>query len=594
MLRRRRLWLNRWGPWPARLLGGLALLLLGVAAGLASTHYGLLLPIAILAGLALAATALLHPRLGFLLATILAILLPFAVLPVSLGLTPSFLELTLLGVLAGWVLPPLLRGERRWRFTWLDGLAWAFVGLTLASLLLGLGRGVDATVLHNYGKALLGLLTFFAVRQLVQKPADMRKFLAVFLLAAGLAALLGLFLYALPDRSAESLLVQLSAVGYPAEGRVLRYVEDNPSGLERAIGTAVDPNSFGGMLALAGAIALGEVLAWPGFASNRVKRIAQTWRNVPTFQRSDTPTLQPLGDRLSQAAALPLLLLLTILSLLVVCLYLTYSRAALGGFLVAVLFLATVRYRRLWWGLVPIALVLVLLVAGLGGNSPVVERFRQGLAFQDLANRMRLAEFANAAAIIQRYPVFGVGFGHAPDVDLSTGVSSLYLTIAERMGLAGLLSFLAFAGAAFVQTFREYRQDNRDDRPAERGNPSTSLRASLKGQPYEDQAHRLALLAGAVAALAMGLLDHYFFNLEFPHMVMLLWAILGLATVDPVASTTTWGCLETGEGSQRGSPRCVSRRDCSYFLQTRSTTSPGLPCTPRSSPFRITRTPPAL
>ncbi len=503
---RPRLRFRQWGPWPARLLGGLALLLLGVAGGLAAARYGLLLPATILAGLALALAALFRPWQGFLLALLVAILLPFAVLPAQVGLQPSFLELTLAGLLAGWTIPPLLRGERRWQLTWLDGLAWIFVGLTALSLLLGLGRGVDATVLHNYVKTLLGLLVFFAARQVLRKPDQLRQFVAVLLLAAGLAALLGLVLHALPDSTAHSLLVQLAPLGYPAEGRVLRYVEDNPAGLERAVGTAVDPNSFGGMLAVAAAVALGETLGRPRFAPGRRER---------TARRGGETAGPPPARAQHGRAGLPLPLLLAILGLLVACLYLTYSRAALGGLLVAAVFLAAVRYRRLWWGIVPVALALVLLLAGLGGG-PVVERFRQGLAFQDLANRMRLAEYANAAAIVQRYPAFGVGFGHAPDIDLSTGVSSLYLTIAERMGLAGLLSFLGFAGAAVWHALRSARRV-----------PATGPGAP----PADDPAPRLlALLAGAVAALAIGLLDHYFFNLEFPHMAMLLWALLGLAT----------------------------------------------------------------
>ena len=33
---------------------------------------------------------------------------------------------------------------------------------------------------------------------------------------------------------------------------------------------------------------------------------------------------------------------------------------------------------------------------------------------------------------------------------------------------------------------------------------------------------------GLVAALAVGVLDHYFFNIEFSHMTALLWCTVGL------------------------------------------------------------------
>ena len=447
------------------------LLLLGLAAGLTAARYGLLVPLATLAGLAAAVFAFLHPWGGFLLAVVIAILLPFGVLPISLGLTPSFLELTLLGFLGGWLLSPLLGGRWHGRFSALDALAWTFFGLTLFSLTLG--HGLTATTLHHYGKLALGLLAFFGVRRLAYSREHLQQFLRLFLLAAGLCAALGILLQVLPDSLARDLLVGLGPLGYPTQGRVLRYVEDDPNGLERAIGTSVDPNSFGGMLAVAAAVAL-----------------------TPTpLPPSPFPAKWERGRGVREVGVRAALLL--------ACLYLTHSRAALGGFLVAAAFLATVRYRRLWWFLLGAALLLALLTLGLGWGGPALERFRQGLFFQDLANRMRLAEFANALAIIGRYPALGVGLGNAPDIDLSTGVSNLYLTIAERMGLLGLGSFLAFVGVALAQGLRLARKKEEE---------------------------RWALLAGAVAALSTGLLDHYFFNLEFPHMAFLLWGLLGLAT----------------------------------------------------------------
>lgn len=482
----------RWAPWPGRVLGGLILLVVGVFCGIAVVRYGLVGPLGLLLGLGLALAAVLYPQLGLLLAIAVAVLLPFGVLPLRLGLTPSFLEMTLLGFLFGWLLPPLLRGGRRWRFSWLDGLLWALIAVVLFSLVLGLGRGVDSSLLHGAFKFLLGMIAFYGVRQVWTKQEDGCRFLAVLLLAAGLAALIGLFFYALPDRLALDVLVRLGAVGYPTEGRVLRYVEDDPEGLERAIGTSVDPNSFGGMLALVGAVAAGEVLLGRPFSAL-------------------------FGDRRPRqeqaAPVLPLPLLLAILGLILLCLFLTYSRAALGGFVAAGLFLAAVRYRRLWWLILAGALLLAVLVVGLGKGGAVLERFRQGLLFQDQANQMRLDEYANALNIIRRYPIFGVGLGSAPDVDLSTGVSSLYLTIAEHLGLVGLAAFGACVGAAFWRALRP---------ASERTSAGMALASG----------HRLALLAGVVAALTIGLLDHYFFNLDFPHMAALFWSVLGAATAD--------------------------------------------------------------
>ena len=41
----------------------------------------------------------------------------------------------------------------------------------------------------------------------------------------------------------------------------------------------------------------------------------------------------------------------------------------------------------------------------------------------------------------------------------------------------------------------------------------------------------LGLVAALVGALVAGILDHYFFNLQFPHTVTLFWLIMGLAVV---------------------------------------------------------------
>jgi hypothetical protein len=40
----------------------------------------------------------------------------------------------------------------------------------------------------------------------------------------------------------------------------------------------------------------------------------------------------------------------------------------------------------------------------------------------------------------------------------------------------------------------------------------------------------LGCQAGVIAALAVGLADHYFFNIEFSHMVALFWGTIGLGT----------------------------------------------------------------
>ena len=68
-----------------------------------------------------------------------------------------------------------------------------------------------------------------------------------------------------------------------------------------------------------------------------------------------------------------------------------------------------------------------------------------------------LVEYRQALELIAQYPVFGVGFGASPSVDLPVGVSSMYLTVAEQMGLVGLAAFLLAVGAALFQGLGAWR-----------------------------------------------------------------------------------------------------------------------------------------
>jgi O-antigen ligase len=295
--------------------------------------------------------------------------------------------------------------------------------------------------------------------------------LRLLLVGGTISALIGLALYVIPADFSERLLISLGRIGYPTSGRILRYVEDDTDGLMRAIGLSVDPNSYGGMLALIGAIAA-----------------TQTIVERPIFSRR---------------------IMIVMTSIIITVLFLTFSRAALGGLIIAAIYVATIRYRRLWWLIIGGGVLATFLLVFLGIGEQVVNRFVQGVQFQDQANQMRLAEFNNAIAVIQAYPFFGIGFGQAPDIDLVAGVSSIYLAIAQRIGLIGLTYFLVLMGSLFVQSWR-------------------SMQFAIAHQDEVHASWLIGFQAGIVAALAVGLLDHYFFNIEFSHMTALLWCTIGL------------------------------------------------------------------
>jgi len=105
-----------------------------------------------------------------------------------------------------------------------------------------------------------------------------------------------------------------------------------------------------------------------------------------------------------------------------------------------------------------------------------------------------------------------VGFAGTPDIDIYLGVANVYFTIAEVMGLVGLLSFFAVVIGVFVYAFLN--------------------RSVIRQHPRLDSVW-LGLHAALVGALAAGIFDHYLFNMEFHHAVTAFWMLVGLA----IAST---------------------------------------------------------
>jgi O-antigen ligase len=200
----------------------------------------------------------------------------------------------------------------------------------------------------------------------------------------------------------------------------------------------------------------------------------------------------------------PRWLAIVIFALLFLALLLTFSRGALVGLVAGLGFVALARYRRL----LPYMLVIGLLFLLLPPAQAYILRFVEGIQGQDLATQMRYGEYKDALILVQRYPVFGVGFAGTPDVDIYLGVANVYLTIAQTMGLVGLLAFFAVLGTLFGYAFFNrhiFKTDVRKD------------------------AVWLGLHAAIMGGLVAGLFDHYLFNLEFHHAVTAFWLFVGLA-----------------------------------------------------------------
>jgi polysaccharide biosynthesis protein PslJ len=317
------------------------------------------------------------------------------------------------------------------------------------------------------------------VRTMLTSTRQLDRLTRWLMLGGALQGAVGAGLMLLSPLTQLGLLTRLQVIGYPTTD-VLRYVpgpNDTYTDHLRAIGTSVDPNVFGGTLMLALALI---VVQWA----------------------SPEPVLRK--------SVLLLLVLPTGAGVL-----LSLSRASWLGLAAGLLLVGALRFRRI---LVFGSIVgLVLLVSPVGRD--VVARFISGFSTADRATAFRVGEYANALTLLQRYPLLGIGFGVSPDIDVTAGVSSVYLLVAEQTGLLGLGAYIAALAGVWLIGVR---------------NLTATRDRKLQGL-------RAAFLAAITGALVAGLLDHYFANQAFPHAVALFWVYAaGLVAAGRLARLTGW------------------------------------------------------
>ncbi|MBN1285684.1 MAG: O-antigen ligase family protein [Anaerolineae bacterium] len=442
----------------------------GLAAGLVGFGLATLGPIYTFAFAAGAAAALwMLTDLNVALYAVVAVicLLPFGTLPFKIAITPSFLELAMGAVLVVYFFQWMT--GRRWGFvkTPLHPLILAFIVILIFSFVAGLGHaGINAALVRKFADLVLSVGFTFVVVDIVRTLPDLRNLARIVVVAGTLAALAGIVLYVMPDDLAERTLIRLASVGYPSGG-VVRYVEDNPALNERAISTSVDPNVLGGMLVMVAGLAAPQVFA-----------------HAPLF-----------GRRWAGLA---------MLGALAACLVLTFSRGSMVAFVCALGFIGLLRYRKL---LILLALGAVIFLL-LPPTQDYITHFVEGLQVADLATQMRIGEYQDAFTAIGRHPLIGVGFAGAPEIDIYLGVANVYLTMLINMGILGTGIFLLLIGGVFVYA-AQYARRIRDI--------------------SELDTIWLGIHAGLVGALANGMLDHYFFKLDFHHASTLFWLYVALA-----------------------------------------------------------------
>ena len=445
-------------------------MLIGIAVGLAAF---LVNPLYLIAGAIALPIGLWFVRSvpRAVLALVLVIgLLPRFASPARLGgFTPTLLDLALIGLLLVWFIKG--RSVQNRPTLPLTRIAISvplicLVVVALTTFIVGLPNGaLTPLVIRRFAEMVLSLLMVWVLAAVLRGQAEQDRFVRLILLVGGVSACIGIALYITPDELAMRLLSALRPFGYPDGPGVLRFIRDDPALSQRATGLWIDPNAFGGYLLITGAISLPQLFA-------RKPVLRRFWAVV-------------------------------CFGLIALTLVLTVSRGAMLGLALAGFAMGVLRYRKL----LPLGILVLLLMLVLPQTRALISHFAEGFAGQDLATQMRFGEYKDALKLIERYPLLGVGFIDAPDTDLYIGVSSMYLLIAQQMGILGALAFAAVIVTLFASAARAWPHVREDDA-------------------------RAAIFLGAHAAIAgalfSGIFDHYFFNIDFHVSVMLFWSAVAL------------------------------------------------------------------
>jgi O-antigen ligase len=436
-------------------------------------------PIALGAILGLAVLVMILRRIEIGYAALIAVicLLPFAAVPVNFGFKPTFLDLVLIALFGVWLLERATGKLGGFVNTPLTLPVLAFLAMALATFIAGLANApLTQTVARHFAEVILSLLLFFLITDTVRDVQRLSLITRMLIIGGSLAALLAVFLYLLPDQTSMNLLSSLRVFNYPEGPGVLRYIRDDPSLPQRATGTAIDPNALGGLMIMMLTLTVPQL-----FAPRRRAVLRRGW-------------------------------LIIGLALMGLALLLSFSRGSFVGVGVALGVLGVVRYRKL----LPIMLAALILVLILPQTQGYVTHFFDGLQVLgdaqggDLSTQMRVGEYTDALILIQRYPIFGVGFTGTPDIDTYLKVANLYLMMASEMGLVGVAAFFVVMATLFVSAWR--------------------VRARAADRP-ELEPIWWGFHTALFGALVGGVFDHYFFNLDFHHSVTLFWLYVGLAAV---------------------------------------------------------------
>jgi O-antigen ligase len=453
---------------PTAICVGACIGLLGGALALLVVLLGPVMAAGLVLGLA-AGLYVLTDLQGALVAMIAVIaLLPFGKLPLPVSPTPSFLDGALGGFLLVYAMQWMTGQRRLLRTVPMTPIILGFIVYMLFAFVMGL-RSAPLTPrsLRSILEFALSLMLIPLLVDVMRDPKTIRRAVLALIVCGAAEAVIGIGLWLLPDLTAEAILNRLGRFDYPVGG-VIRYRQTPASILnERAIGTWIDPNAFGGFLMMVGALTVPQI-----------------------FSRKPVT-----GHRWIAAGFFGTMLL---------ALFLTDSRGSMLALGAALVLIAALRYRRLL-GIMALGLVIALF---LPVTQHYIHKFEAGIKGEDVETQMRLGEYKDALTLIERHPIIGVGFTGTPEIDLYLGVSNTYLLIASNAGLVGLGAYLLMIGSAFIYSARRYRH--------------------IKADPLLQDVW-LGLAAAIVGMLVGGLFDHYYFGVDQYHAMMtFVWIIFGL------------------------------------------------------------------
>ena len=437
----------------------------GVLSGALFGGLGPIIAIGLLGALTVGLLMLRSTQVGLFALISLICLLPYGALPFKIGFRPTFIDLALGALFTVWGLRLITGKQRTFITSPLGFLLFAFQGWALFTFIFGLRNGgLNVTIARNFLEVLLSITLFFLMINQIKTIRQLEQVSRMLILAGGGTAALGIFFYLIPGEWTVRILSLLRVFQYPTDG-ILRFIEDDPEQAMRAISTSVDPNALGGLLVFLTIITIAHLFA-----------------PQPIFKRR---------------------YLVIIGGLMALTLYLTFSRGSLLGVAAGLGVIGLLRYRKLIWLMIAVAALVVILPQ----TQDYVTRFVEGIQGQDLATQMRFGEYKDAFNLISRYPLAGVGFFGTPDIDIYVGVSSVYLLLAQQIGLIGAGLYFLIGLSYLILIFLTFRR-----MPA-----GHQLETSLL-------AYGLAIFGAMIG----GVFDHFYFNLTFIHIVALYWLTMGL------------------------------------------------------------------